>query len=455
MHAQDNSGHPKARIDASADKADGFKEFPDSLKGEEVRLHGHKDLGCSAEGIDREYAEARGAVDEHNVPAIIGGFECAVQPVLTIGDSCKIGFSCGKIGLSRNEVEIGLNFNSDVRCLHFGIEQQVVDGRVVWAALDAEVQREVCLWIEIYQAGLDAGSCQCRTQIGGGGRFAHTALLVDNGDNSSISVHSASVRHRHSGGGLVERRCISDTERMTRPTDSAIVLRRWEYSETSQTVAAISREHGIVRGLAKGALRSGSAFSGGFEPLTRGHLGWLVKPGRDLAILTEWMLEDVYWATRQDPAANRAGIYALDLVSRLLRDEDPHPSVYDDLDRVLQTLAEPPCPSTHLLQFQWSLLGHVGWQPDVTRDVVTGESIPADIDVVGFRSSVGGIVSCPGEQDWRVRRETVEALASLGSSGTAIEPAAAVRASGLMAVYVRDLLGDGSEAMRHAFPELC
>ena len=241
---------------------------------------------------------------------------------------------------------------------------------------------------------------------------------------------------------------------MPRPTDTAIILRRWEYSETSQTVAALSREHGIVRGLAKGALRSGSAFSGGFEPLTRGHLGWLVKPGRDLAILTEWMLEDVYWLTRQDPAANRAGIYALDLVSRLLRDEDPHPSVYDDLDQVLRLLSEPPSPALHLLRFQWSLLGHVGGQPDVTRDVVTGEPIPDDVEILGFRSSAGGIVSCPGEQDWRVRRETVDVLASLGANGATSGPEAAARASGLMAVYVRDLLGDGSEAMRHAFPDL-
>jgi DNA repair protein RecO (recombination protein O) len=219
-------------------------------------------------------------------------------------------------------------------------------------------------------------------------------------------------------------------------------------------VAALTREHGVVRGLAKGALRSGSAFCGGFEPLTRGHLGWLVKPGRELVILTEWMLEDVYWATRQDPLAIRAGIYALDLVSRLLRDEDPHPSVYDDLDRVLRSAAKPPGPSVHLLRFQWSILGHVGWQPDFTRDVETGATLPEGADVVGFRSSAGGVVAHPGAQDWRVRRETVDAMAALSTSGTSIEPKAAARASGLMAVYVRDLLGEGSEAMRLAFPEL-
>ena len=33
-----------------------------------------------------------------------------------------------------------------------------------------------------------------------------------------------------------------------------------------------------------------------------------------------------------------------------------------------------------------------------------------------------------------------------------MDEAACVRASGLLAVYVRDLIGEHTEAMRHAFP---
>ena len=156
---------------------------------------------------------------------------------------------------------------------------------------------------------------------------------------------------------------------MARLTDTAIVLRRWEYSETSQTVSALSREHGLVRGLAKGAIRPGGSFSGGFEPVTRGHLGWMVKAGRDLAILTEWLLEEVYWPTRHNAEANRAAIYAVDLTARLLTDQDPHPIVFDALDQVLADLS---CSSAHLLTFQWTLLEAIGWRPVVEHDVVSG-----------------------------------------------------------------------------------
>ncbi|MBT7352315.1 MAG: DNA repair protein RecO [Phycisphaerae bacterium] len=238
---------------------------------------------------------------------------------------------------------------------------------------------------------------------------------------------------------------------MARLTDTAIVLRRWEYSETSQTVSALSREYGLVRGLAKGAIRPGGSFSGGFEPVTRGHLGWMVKAGRELAILTEWLLEEVYWPTRHNAEANRAAIYAVDLTARLLTDQDPHPIVFDALDQVLADLS---CSSAHLLTFQWTLLEAIGWRPVVEHDVVSGEPLPADGHVFGFRTSAGGIVSVPAEGDWRVRRETIEVLqgCAVGTWGHGADVSR--RASGLLAVYIRDLLGEHSEAMRHAFPAI-
>jgi DNA repair protein RecO (recombination protein O) len=247
---------------------------------------------------------------------------------------------------------------------------------------------------------------------------------------------------------------IRDTIGMARKTDVAIVLRRWEFSETSQTVVALSREHGLVRGLAKGALRPNGTFSGGFEPMTRGHLGWIVKSGRELAILTEWMLEDVYWPARHAAAANRAAIYAIDLVSRLLSDEDPHPEVYDALDGVLQELGPTPDPSIPLVRFQWTVLDAVGWRPVVDRDAITHEELPSDADVHGFRPQAGGVVSQAQDGDWRVRRETIVQLSRLASGERIDDAETCSRASSLLAAYARELLGEQTEAMRQAFPEL-
>lgn len=185
--------------------------------------------------------------------------------------------------------------------------------------------------------------------------------------------------------------------------------------------------------------------------MTRGHLGWIAKPGRDLATLTEWMLEEVYWETRQRAQANRFALYAVDLTSRLLTDQDPHPAVFDALDEVLAHLSES---SVHLLRFQWALLESMGWRPVVEHDSVTGEPLPGELGIVGFRSASGGVVATPVEGDWKVRAETIDLLRLLASGTSPSDGPAVDRACGLLAVYARDLLGEHTEAMRHAFPTI-
>ena len=82
--------------------------------------------------------------------------------------------------------------------------------------------------------------------------------------------------------------------------DDAICLRHREWSETSQTVTLLTRAHGLVHGLAKGSLREKAPFSGGFELLQLGELGFINKPDRDLLLLTEWDLIDPFSALRTE-----------------------------------------------------------------------------------------------------------------------------------------------------------
>ncbi|MBT7657039.1 MAG: DNA repair protein RecO, partial [Phycisphaerae bacterium] len=111
-------------------------------------------------------------------------------------------------------------------------------------------------------------------------------------------------------------------------SDTAICMRCWDYSETSQTVSLLTKEYGIIRGIAKGSKRNNGSFSGGFDPLTRGHIVARIKASSDLATLTEWQLEHVWWSTRNSLQVNKASIYMADLVGRLINDQDPHTNVF-------------------------------------------------------------------------------------------------------------------------------
>ncbi|MHC4810982.1 MAG: DNA repair protein RecO [Planctomycetota bacterium] len=190
-------------------------------------------------------------------------------------------------------------------------------------------------------------------------------------------------------------------------SDIAIVLRQWDFSETSQTVRLLTREHGPLRGLAKGARRERGMFSGGFEVGTRGQLVAITRPGRDLATLTEWRLLEVFPGVRRRLAANRVALLALDLVAHLLHDGDPHPEIFDTLLDMLRTLEEPGRETQALLRFQWRLLEETGYAPRLDDDA----------DVLAFRPDAGGFttdpasIAAPGA--WRLRRSTLQRLREL------------------------------------------
>ena len=189
---------------------------------------------------------------------------------------------------------------------------------------------------------------------------------------------------------------------MPRITDDAIVMRRWEFSETSQTVLLLTREHGPVRGLAKGAMRPNGSFGGGFEPLTAGHVGFITKAGRDLATLTEWHVEQVWWPIRQNLSALQHATWAIDMVGRMVAEHDPHPEVYDALRDLFDALSESKDADAAMVTWQWALLEAVGHRPEFSRDVRRGTPLSESAGLFHFSVRDGGLSVDPGPGDLRV-----------------------------------------------------
>lgn len=230
--------------------------------------------------------------------------------------------------------------------------------------------------------------------------------------------------------------------------DDAICVRHWDFSETSQTVSLFLREHGVVRGLAKGARRERGNFSGGFDLFTRGEIVAIVKPGRELATLTEWTLLETFPIIRRSAPCNRAAWYFADLIGRFLHQPEPHPVSWDALVTALRGLAEDRPVENAILGFQWAILCDLGYRPRLDLDSVEG-------DPVAFSPASGGIVSDTGAADrWRVRRATVDALKALesGSSPEDLsDPEVVNRAARLLGAWIRELLGQDSVPMKLLF----
>ena len=151
--------------------------------------------------------------------------------------------------------------------------------------------------------------------------------------------------------------------------DFALCLRKTEYSETSQILTLLSRTHGLLRVIAKGAHRTtkagASKFGGGIDLLDLADAVFTDRTDRDLATLTEWSLKDGHLDLRKNLRGLYLAQYAAELVSLLIEEHDPHPDLFDHLQNCLQNLATPTLEQS-FLAFEIELLRETGYLPELT-----------------------------------------------------------------------------------------
>ncbi len=255
--------------------------------------------------------------------------------------------------------------------------------------------------------------------------------------------------------------------------DQALCLRAWDWSETSQTAALFTRDHGLLRVLAKGSKRPKSAFSGGLEPLTAAHIQFHLKPTSELALLTRWDLAETFPALRADLPSHYAGLYLADLLLHVAAAHDPHPGLFDALLTTLRRLAPGRPPAGALVLGQWAVLVEGGYRPELDASVVTGEALEGLPGYLfdPFRGGLAGPADTAPARgadgvDWRLRGSTVEALRTLARApGSGPEADQADRLAGVpddvleraarfLAVYLRHVLGQELPSYRWAFPDV-
>ena len=231
--------------------------------------------------------------------------------------------------------------------------------------------------------------------------------------------------------------------------DDAVCLRHYDWSETSQTVVLLTRAHGLVRALAKGARRARSSFSGGVELLARAEIQLYPRTDKDLDLLGTWDLTDPHLHLRRSLPALNAGLYAADITAHLLDTHDPHPATFDALVNTLSHLGDAEQVAHLVLAFQRDLLNDTGLTPRLDGPL-------PDAPAVGFDPDEGTLVPDPGPPPpparaptvpadpldpgpapWRVRTETVLAIREPESA----DAATAARGAKLLNAWIATRIG--------------
>jgi DNA repair protein RecO (recombination protein O) len=194
---------------------------------------------------------------------------------------------------------------------------------------------------------------------------------------------------------------------MALATDRCICIRKVEYSETSQILTLMGRDHGLLRVIAKGAHRRTKAghskFDGGADLLDVGEAVFTLDPAKELNTLTEWSLREGNLPLRKHLRGMYLGLYAAELLSMLLQDNDPHPQLYQRFEKSLIDLGNEKKEET-FLAFQLDLLHQTGLLADIDTCTDCGFAI-GNARSAYFSPSRGGSIceNCQGTVHDRIR----------------------------------------------------
>lgn len=194
-------------------------------------------------------------------------------------------------------------------------------------------------------------------------------------------------------------------------SDSAVVLRRLDYSETSQVLVLLTRRHGKVRCIAKGVKRSTRArFAAAIDLLELGDVVWSARPDRpqNLAILTEWKQRRGFSTLREKLTRLYAAQYAAEITSALMEDHDPHEQLFLALVECLEAISQKDEPLPELCRFQRKLLDEIGLMPRTDACTNCGRGLPSDASGQAWFSSHQGGPLCRDCETAHVEKRRVD-----------------------------------------------
>jgi DNA repair protein RecO (recombination protein O) len=188
----------------------------------------------------------------------------------------------------------------------------------------------------------------------------------------------------------------------------AIILRTFDYSETSQIVWFFTRNHGRLHAIAKGSRRSRSEFEGALEPFVHCEIEFYRKEKRELDILGSIELKDIRLDLRNSIERITYASYLTELIAETIQIDDPNPEFFQDTCRTFQKISSGPLEDLAKVSFAFEgqFLRALGLYPLLDRCIDCQKVV--DMKSIPFNPGKGGVL-CEdhGKNSDRVIRKTL------------------------------------------------
>lgn len=122
---------------------------------------------------------------------------------------------------------------------------------------------------------------------------------------------------------------------MSRYSTEAIILHSRDFSESDKIVSALTRDQGLITGIAKGALRSRKRFPGTLEPFCEVSLEVFSKRNADLHRIESASLISANLGIREELSLLGHASMLVEVVKENLGPDDPAPATYEYLKKAL------------------------------------------------------------------------------------------------------------------------
>lgn len=171
----------------------------------------------------------------------------------------------------------------------------------------------------------------------------------------------------------------------------AVVIGRLNYGESDLIVTFYTRDFGKLRGIAKGAKRSGKRFVNALDIFCRSLLYFSKKTGEELIIVENCDVIQHFEKLRSSTEKTTVASYITELVDAFTPEGKPQRTIYSELCGFLTLLEGNAPPSTLSLFFSARLLKLTGFQP--VLDHCTQCKLPVSKGIrYSFAKEDGGVV---------------------------------------------------------------
>ena len=193
----------------------------------------------------------------------------------------------------------------------------------------------------------------------------------------------------------------------------AFVLRTYRLAEADKIVVCLTRDAGVVRGVARGARRLKSRFGASLEPFTLVSLSFYAKEGRELVSLRSAEILRSYFGLASDAETVAALEYLSELALEFAPPHDPNENLFRMVRACLEAIADAPGAIQALTRYYelWTLKLS-GFLPDLRSCAVCRKTLaPRETAYVGLENSLkcgpcaneaGLPVSAEAREPWRL-----------------------------------------------------